>query len=233
MTPALSGSPAASPVLPRLSLALLAAASLLALPARAQTIYFDGFESAVDECSDPMVSPEGWNIFPTSWVDAWSSPDGSPAAFFPNSVGFPVPIGANRNGLRVIGFTMPAGMTISITWDQAQSNPPQGYTARPAKSMYFAISPCPADARPLDPTGADPYRTSACRQVAGASSMYLSTHPGTGSFVCRLEPDRLYFMTVAPVNPFDGLTLGEHNCDESAPETQFGCDVQARHTGQQ
>lgn len=204
-----------------------------AAPAVAQTVFFDGFEPVVaDYCDDPLVEPQGWNVFATSWSDTWSSPDGSPRATFPNSVGFPVPIGTNRGALRVIGFTMPAGMTIDLTWDPAQSNGNQGYVARPAQSMYFAVSPCAADARPLDPSGLDPFRSTACRQVGAASSMFLSTLPGSGSYVCRLQPDQLYYMTVAPVNPFDGLTPGEHSCDDSMPETQFGCDVQARHTGQ-
>lgn len=216
---------------PCLAITVLTCA-LMAPLAEAETVFLDGFEPPSDACQDPLIDPAGWYAQPTSWVDAWSSPDGSPTAVFPNSVGFPVPLGANRGSLRVIGFTVPAGVTISVTWDPAQSNPREGYIARPAYSMYVAVSPCAADARPLDPSGLDPYRSPACRQVAGASTLYMSTDPGSGSFVCRLEPGRQYYMTVAPLNPFDGLEPGEHTCDNSVPETQFGCDVQANHRGQ-
>lgn len=201
--------------------------------ASAQAVFFDGFEAPLEACQDPLIGPPGWDVQSTTWVNAFSSPDGSPQATYPNSVGFPVPIGADKNKLRVISFVPFADLTVTMTWDNAQSNPAQGYTARPADSMFIAISPCPADVRVRDALSADPWLRNGCRQIAGGSSMFYSTVPGdpNNDIVCRLQAGEQYFITVAPIDPGDGLDLGEHTCNDSINTTQFGCDVQMIHSG--
>lgn len=197
----------------------------------AQSIFADGFETdgapgeEIDPCDSPLVQPEGWQATTKSWQQAWSSPDGNPQATFPNSVGFPVPIGASIGGYTVIAFVPQAGQSVGIHWDTAQANPQQGYGApRPADSMFLSISVCPGDFRMKQ--GFDP-----CAIVASGASLFWTT---TGSgLACYLAPGVTYYLTVAPVNPQDGIfPAPSHTCSTSAPNSAFGCDVQARHSGQ-
>lgn len=210
--------------------------SLLVSPAFAQSVFLDGFEAPVPAaCSDPLIAPAGWDMLSSNWTAAWSSPDGSPQASYPNSVGFPVPIGTNKGKIKVINFTPLPNQTVDITWDTVQPNHEQGYYARPATSMFFAISPCGGDVRPPDAFSTDPWLQPGCRQVAGGGSMFFTTRPPTSQqgneIVCHLEAGVQYFMMVAPINPSDGLTLGEHTCDASAQQSAEGCEVQATHRG--
>jgi hypothetical protein len=203
-------------------------AALLIRCANAQTIYADGFEEAAASqgpCDDPLVQPAGWQFTNKSWTQAWSSPDGNPQATFPNSVGFPVPIGASIGGYTVIAFVPQAGQSVGIHWDTAQANPQQGYGApRPADSMFLGISVCPGDFRMKQ--GFDP-----CAIVASGASLFWTT--GNSGFACNLAPGVTYYLTVAPVNPQDGIfPAPSHTCSTSAPNSAFGCDVQARHSGQ-
>jgi hypothetical protein len=201
-------------------------------PAAAQPVFFDGFEPpAAEACDDPLIAPLGWDTQSKNWVDAWSSPDGSPRATYPNSVGFPVPIGANKNKITVINFVPLPNQTVDISWDGAQANLEQGYYPRPAMSMFISISPCPGDVRPPDQQNADPFLHQGCRTGGGGGSMFFSTVPGGTDFVCRLEAGQTYFMNIAPIDPTNGLQPGEHTCDDSSMYSEQGCDVQAVHRG--
>lgn len=203
-----------------------------AFPAAAQTVFFDGFEEPVaDPCAHPLIAPAGWETQSKTWVDNWSSPDGWPRASYPNSVGFPVPIGANKNKITVVNFVPLANQTIDISWDGVQSNLEQGYYPRPALSMFISISLCPGDVRPPDSQSADPLLHQSCRTGGGGGSLFFSTQPGSGDFACRLEAGRMYFMNIAPIDPSDGLQPGEHTCDDSSAYSEQGCDVQAIHRG--
>lgn len=205
----------------------LAVALVLIGDARAERIFADGFEpeAGLGPCEHPLVQPEGWQATTKSWQVAWSSPDGSPQATFPQSVGFPVPIGAAKGGYTVIPFVPSGGQTVAISWDTAQANCPQGYCApRPAESMAVTISECPGDFR-VQP-GFD-----ACALVASGGSLFWTTESAS-AFACPLEVGRTYYLNVMAANPVDGLTAGEETCDDISPWTGQGCDVQAVHRPQ-
>jgi len=192
-------------------------------------VFADGFEDpqpGLGPCEHPLVQPEGWQATTKSWQQAWSSPDGSPQATFPNSVGFPVPIGAAKGGYTVIPFVMSGGLSITITWDTAQANGGQGYGApRPADSMTLTWSECPGDFRMIG-GGFD-----ACAMTASGASMFgtVNVAPPTA---CQMDVGRTYYLNVIAANPQDGLQDGEHTCSDISPWTTFGCDVQAVHRPQ-
>ncbi len=202
-------------------------------PAAANPVFTDGFETVELACNDPLIAPEGWPLYRRPWVDVWSSPDGSPVAIYPESVGFPVPVGAIKYTLTVVSFTPTANQTVDITWDYVQANLNQGYYPRPALSMFFAISPCPGDARAPDNFSADPFLHDRCRGIASIASLFFSTRKNgsPNDNICRLEAGQPYFMTIAPIDPSNGLQPREHTCDNSAPGTENGCEVQATHRG--
>lgn len=209
-------------------------AAVGAMPQAVDPVFFDGFEAIVaDPCSHPLIDPAGWETQSSTWIDAWSSPDGTPQAVYPDSVGFPVPLGANKGKIKVINFVPRANQTIDISWDGVQANLEQGYYPRPALSMFISISLCPGDVRPPDHTSADPFLRPGCRTIAGGGSMFFTTQPGQTNpdTVCTLEAERMYFMNVAPINPADGLSPGEHTCDDSSNYSEQGCEVQAVHHG--
>jgi hypothetical protein len=215
--------------------ALLASgATALAAPLAEEPVFYDGFEALpVDPCDHPLIAPDGWETQGSTWSDAWSSPDGSPQASYPNSVGFPVPLGTNKGKIKVINFVPRPNQTVDISWDTVQANLEHGYHPRPALSMFISISQCPGDVRPPDNASADPFLHPGCRTIAGGGSMFFTTQPGMTDpdIVCTLEAGRMYFMNVAPIDPSNGLTPGEHTCDDSAIYTEHGCDVQAVHHG--
>lgn len=186
-----------------------------------------------DGCDDPLIQPAGWQGTTKTWLAAFSSPDGTPMATYPNGIGFPVPIGAQRGGYTVIPFTPTAKTVVTITWDTAQANPGQGYgKPRPAESMFIGISRCPGDLRPSDMgKSGNPWLQEGCRRTGGGASLLHRTMGGpSNEFVCRVEPGVIHYLTVAAVNSADGLVIGEHTCSETAPNSALGCDVQARHT---
>jgi hypothetical protein len=217
---------------------LLLALCAAALPAAAQTVFRDGFDpppepEVPEACSDPLIAPEGWDMNTSTWSEAWSSPDGSPQASYPNSVGFPVPLGANKNKIKVIHFVPQANQTVDISWDTVQANEREGYKPRVALSMFISISPCPGDVRAVDNYSEDPFLRGGCRQQGGGGSMFFTTQPGMTNpeIVCTLQAGTTYFMNVAPIDPRDGLTLGEHTCDDASVYSDQGCEVQAVHRG--
>lgn len=215
--------------------AILAILLLLPVETSAQRIFTNGFEGGlpggppVNPCADPLVRPAGWQMVQKSWVQAWSAynaykPNGNPGpgikAVWPNSVSFPTPIGALKGQYLVVPFTPQANQAIGIFWDPAQARPQNGYTpARPAISMLVRISECAGDLRPI--VGWD-----SCARIENTASIFWTTKANATASQCKLTAGKTYFMTVAPVNPNDGLKLGEHTCANTAP---LGCDVQAIH----
>jgi len=235
--PSICRRPATAPQRARTCLARVGLATLLlgsTLPAAAQVVFVDGFEPAqAGACADPLIAPAGWDTQSSTWSDAWSAADGSQPSTYPNSGGIPVPIGANKNKIKVINFVPLANQTVDISWDRVQANPEQNYYARPANLMFISISPCPGDVRAPLSSSPDPFLRNGCRQIAGGGSMFFTTQPGNydPDIVCTLQAGTMYFMNIAPIDPSDGLTLGEHTCDDSSAYTDQGCEVQAVHRG--
>jgi hypothetical protein len=199
----------------------------------AEPIFANGFEAeapGADPCAH-LIQPEGWQRVSKTWVQTWSSADGSPEAVWPESVGFPVPVpGRTSSGFirkgqyLVVPFVPDADQSVTITWDTAQANPGQGYgLPRPAYSMFIGISDTPGDF--CVTFGFDP-----CSRVAGQDSLHWTTKPDASSAVCPLVAGQTYYMNVVMADPRDGLQPGEHSCTE-APNSADGCDVQARHSG--
>jgi hypothetical protein len=183
--------------------------------------------------SDPLIQPAGFGAANKSWVQAFTSPNPNVAApSYPNGPGTPVPVGAQKGSYTAIQFTSRPDLTVDMTWDTAQ--PQIGYSSpRPADQMFVSISPCPGDLRPSNPASGDPWLQNGCRITAGAGSTFYTTRPGyvSNDFVCKLEPNQVYYINLSPVNPNDGLSPGEHTCTDSAPNSAGGCDVQMRHSG--
>jgi hypothetical protein len=131
----------------------------------------------------------------------------------------------------VIPFTPLANLTVDISWDPVQANPQQGYpNARPAELMFLSISRCAGDLRPPQASSGDPFLQNGCRRLGSGGSLFYTTRVDVVSneFFCRLEPGVVHYLLVSPVDPTDGVTLGEHTCGAISV---FGCDVQARHSG--
>jgi hypothetical protein len=202
-------------------------------------IFRDGFESGLpggppqDACflGAPLVRPTGWVVTPISWVKAFTPRDGAPKPVYPNSLGFPVPIGADRGGITAIKFRSIANQTVSIFWDPAQAKPSEGYfRARPASAMFFSISPCHGDVRPGDNTGG--FLMQGCRKLANTGGFTYTTKasvPASTTATCKLEPDTDYYINVMAANPYDGLVIGETTCFDTQSSME-GCDIQARST---
>lgn len=194
-------------------------------------IFADGFETPGEPggeppaCTHSLIQPEGWVKGQRPWEVAWSSPDGSPQATYPNSVGFPIPLGAQRGGYTVIPFV--AGFEfVSIYWEPVQANPQQGYgTPRPAEGMWMSLSPCAGDFRPADDTASDPFLKSGCRK-GGASGGFAYGIGTTTHQFCALEPGETYYLNVIAADPSDGLHEGETSCAE-VPNSLLRCHVQA------
>lgn len=182
----------------------LAAWIVWSFPAKAQveTIYRDSFEQPEPVCVNQPATLITWQV-------AWSSRDGSPQAQYPNSVGFPVPIGAEKGRPSAIYWTPGPGETAQIYVETVQPNPGQGYPApRLANAMTFAISKC---AGWFDVPAA-------C--VIGIPQGNLNWSTSVDSdVVCRIEPGTRYFLNV--------------RADEcsATPNAVDGCDVQATHRG--
>lgn len=209
---------------------------LLALPVHASPIFADGFESGepgqpIDPCL-ATAPPAGWVLKSKSWQAAFSAPNGSATAEYPNSVGSPVPIpgfevwrptGSRyylKGQILAIGFVATAETTVEMTWDVAQANQPYGYgLPRPAFAMAVKVSQCPWDVTP-DPR---------CLRVSGLDTLVYSTREASGS-ACRIKAGQQYFINVVMADPRNGLQAGEHTCHDT-PRSAAGCDVQMRHTG--
>lgn len=184
--------------------------------------------------ADPLIQPAGWTRTNVDWVSAFSSRDGSPVAIYPSSVGFPVPIGAAKNGYTTIPFTPTANLTVNLNWDGVQANSAQGYpNPRPASSMFVSISPCPGDVRAPVSGASDPWLRLGCRKMGFNANIFYTTSaiPESNDSACRLEAGSTYYLNVMAADPSDGLTLGEHTC-EPVSNSANGCDVNAQHREQ-
>lgn len=216
-------------------------------------VFRDGFEQAaeqgppvpIDPCIDPLVAPLGWEIVNKTWVQAFSAPNGNPnlVATYPKGIGYPVPIPGFFPGVRktdltlanmirkgqilVIGpFVAPPNTTVTLTWDNVQSNTLVGYTQpRPADMMFVAMSRCAADLRME--------ANDACAKLAGSAQINWTTKPAPSAAVCQAQAGGTYWYTVVMADPRDGLTVGEHTCSDIAPNSANGCDVQMKHTAVQ
>jgi hypothetical protein len=184
-----------------------------------------GGTSACTITEHPLVAPPTLTRADKTWVNAWSAPNQTAIAVYPNSVSAPVPIGAQKGGYTVIPFVPTANLTVNISFDHAQHNSGYGYTARPAKDMFISISPCPGDLRPANNSSADPFERSKCRIFAGSGSLFYTT---TTANVCQLTPGVQYYINVAAIDTRDGLQAGENSCGNNLS----GCDVQATHLSQ-
>lgn len=182
---------------------------------------------------DPLYQPAGWTLTDMTFAEAFTPQDGDPVPAYPNSLGFPVPVGADRGGITVISFTANATQTVNMIWDRAQANPGQGYgTARPASGMFFSVSPCRGDVRAPD-AEAGGFLAAGCRKFSNEGVLIWSTSPSLSastSAACKVTAGRVYFLHVMAADPSDGLDEGEESCDE-VPSTAEGCDVQARASG--
>jgi hypothetical protein len=207
---------------------VLAACAAVSSEVGAEPIFLDGFETPTEEpaaydCNVEGVMPASLNLFVSDWINTFSSPDGSPQAVYPKGVSFPTPVGADRNQMRVVPFVPNPAQGVNLYWDQVQSRPSEGYEQRPAYAMWFAISPCPGDVRPPNPFG-EPFLREGCREYAGSASLLWTTArsvPESDAVRCKLEAGRTYYLTIAPLDPRDGLQFGEHTCHEEF----LGCDV--------
>lgn len=173
----------------------------------------------------PLVAPPSLTRIDKTWVKAWSSPDGTSTAVYPNSVGSVVPVGSEKGHYTVIPFTPSENLSVGMFWDVAQ--PSTGYLKpRPANAMFISISPCPGDLRPSNNNSTDPFERSACRLLANTGSLYYTTTASTA--VCKLQAGVQYYINVSPIDTSDGLQAGEDTCGNALT----GCDVQATHRAQ-
>ena len=183
---------------------------------------------------DPLIQPTGWTRTEKTWVAAFSSPDGTPQAAYPQSVGFPVPIGAAKQGYTTIPFTPTTNLSVALFWENVQANSLEGYrNPRPANEMFISISPCPGDVRAPVPNAADHWLRPGCRKLANTATIVYTTLAAyqTNNAVCKLDPNVQYYINILAANPTDGLSTGEHTCS-SVPNSANGCDVQSTHLRQ-
>ena len=191
--------------------------------------------SGCDIQSDsPWFQPTGLSRVTQEFTEAFDAPDGDPKPVYPQGLGFPIPIGANKGSYLSVPFVALANTQVRLTWDTAQANGPQGYSSpRPADAMFIGISPCAGDLRPTDGLSEDRFLRQGCRRVAGLDSMYYSstTAPVNPATICQLEAGKTYFMNIAPVNPnANPAPNGTYTCSDTAPNSANGCDVQIRHS---
>jgi hypothetical protein len=195
--------------------------------ADAQSIFADGFEEGrgggppPDFCDHPLVSPAGFTPVLITWQKLFTPRDGNPKPTYPNSLGFPVPIGAEKGTYTAAKLTALPNQNVSMFWDPAQAKPSEGYfKARPALGMWIAISECPGDFR-VSP---------GCAKFANTGSLIWSTRitQSTPS-ACAVVAGEDYFITVAPYDPRGPLRPENHTCSPT-PSSEQGCDIQARST---
>jgi hypothetical protein len=189
----------------------------------------DGFEGEsggapvppVDLCAGPLVKPGGMRALPVTWEKMWSSKrPGAPQTAFPNSPGFPVGIGAGMGEYQQTSFVPLPETTGQIFFEPHQARPHEGEPmGRPAYSMLVTVSPCPGDLRP-------PALRPKCSVVANTGTLTWTTKT-LSSPVCKLEAGVRHYIAVSPVDPRDGVVVGDNTCKfPDAPP----CWVQAKHT---
>lgn len=198
-----------------------------------EPIFYNGFEPA--EAGPPICPPipTGYTTGEKSWVQAFDfpGPNPNPPPVYPNGVSNPSPIPGwqnypstwfIKNQIVAIPITPLPDKTVDMTWDNVQAQ--FGYPPRPSLGVFVKISPCKWDVEPpVD------YR---CGAFAGGASLFYTTRrPEFGG--CPVEAAMQYYINVVMANPYDGLDIGEHSCDDSAANTTTynGCDVQMKHSG--
>jgi hypothetical protein len=183
--------------------------------------------------TDPAFQPSGRTRTNKTWVQAWSAPNGTNNATYPDSIGPAVPVGAEKGGYTTIAFVPNADEDVGIYFESVQASPTIGYLqARPADGMMLALSPCAGDVRgAASANDADPFLRPGCRRFANGGQLTFTTRTNVASdfFVCRLQAGQTYYLNVMAANPADGLSNSEHTCLIS---TDSGCDVQAQHRKQ-
>lgn len=180
------------------------------------------------QTTDPNFNPVGFTKVEKEWHQVFSAPDGSPQALYPSGVSFPTPVGATKGTYVVIPFVPNVNQSVNLYWDQVQSRPQDGYSLpRPAANMFFAISPCKGDLRSWSNVGNDLFLRGGCRKMANGASLVWSSGPlisATSDAACKLDAGTTYYLHISPVDPSDGLTPGEHTC-ENVTNSASGCDV--------
>jgi hypothetical protein len=181
-------------------------------------------------CDDPLVMPAGRVVENWGFTGLFSAPDGSPLANYPDSMGYPVPVGARRGGITAMPFSptaMPAPWSIALLWDVVQALPAEGYATRqPASGMLFAISRCRGDVRPpVAGMPADPLLGGNCRAFGASGAIYYSAF-NVGANLCSLPAGPEYWLNIMPADPGDGLAPGETTCED---EAHARCHVGATH----
>jgi hypothetical protein len=200
--------------------------------ANAQSLMGDGFETKLSSeggdlvnCEVPGVMPDGWLPVYKTWTQSFSSPDGAPANPYPMSAAWPAPVGAEIGTFRVVKITAKPQQSVILYFDDVQSNANEGYGhSRPSDGMWFALSPCAGDLRPPNPFG-EPFLRPGCRTFSRAASVIWTTTDigDNNQTACRLVVGQSYYLTIAPVNPLDGLQPLENTCLSG----YSGCDVGA------
>jgi hypothetical protein len=174
---------------------------------------------------DALVQPAGFTGHRKTWSQLFYG------AEFPEGRSFLSPIGsytlrdlapATRGptmNARYITTSFVAGnnANYAIDWLGAQAivfqgeinyNPPRG-----ADSVFVSISPCAGDLRPrVNVNPPTHWVSGVCRGMVRNGGLSFGTTGGSGQ--CALQAGQEYFITIAFVNPTDGLTTTEHTCQD-------------------
>jgi hypothetical protein len=207
------------------------------MAARAGTptqILADGFEDRtggggeipVEACEfDPLTAPPAWQGDAKTWTQAFSgTARTSVQVVYPKGSPYPVAEGAEKGHYTYIPFTANPRQSVNIYFDQVQARVQDGYPkSRPAASMLVGLSPCPGDLRPPAYFWTDLFQSPRCRVIENSGGFTWSTDTLNPN-VCHVVAGRTYVLTFAAVDTRDGLTWGEHTC-EDVPNSALGCDV--------
>lgn len=180
------------------------------------------------ESTDPSFTPTNFQMVEKTWTWTFSAPDGNPSATYPTGIAFPGPVPRLSKGqYSVVAFTPAANQYVNLYWDQIQAKLGETYTVRPADGMFFAISPCKGDLREPVTGSADQFLRRGCRTFGNSGSIQWTTgssHAQSDDVICKLAPNKTYYLHILQANPAGGLTTGEHSC-ENTPNSANGCDV--------
>jgi hypothetical protein len=137
---------------------------------------------------------------------------------YPQGQSYPAPVGAEKGTYVVVPFVATPAY-VNWFFDQVQSRSSIGYTQRPAEGMLFTLSRCRGDVLG-EAMGAW------CSIYGNGGSLQWTTGTG-GSNLCRVQVGESLFLHVMAVDPTDGITPGEHSCENVAASSS-GCDVGVR-----
>lgn len=180
----------------------------------------------------PLVQPAGFKGYRKQWSDIQIGRD------FPNGNAYLTPVGSytlkalspSTKGPSMAGkyiaveFVAKAGQFPLLSWvnAQRQGQVPDYPVPRNAASMFVSISPCAGDLRPGSVFTSDPW-LKYCR----ASSPSASLKFGVNS-TCKLVDGQRYWITIAAVEPADGLTTTETTCTYRPSEGRCEVNMQAK-----